>query len=100
MIDEGVVFERLIGLFLARLDLAVSGPDVELLSTGLVDSLAFVTLLLALEEEFDIQISVDDLEIDDFRTVRHIAAFLSRSVSASDLAGHAVQQGQADSGGG
>jgi acyl carrier protein len=37
-----------------------------------------VELLLQLEQEFGIDVVMADLEIDDFRTVNSIAAFVTR----------------------
>jgi acyl carrier protein len=58
--------------------LAGVATETDLIATGLLDSLALVDLLVQLEQEFDVQINLDDLEIDNFRSVRNIAAFIHR----------------------
>jgi len=68
----------------------VPSPDLDLFEGGVVDSLMFVKLLTSLEQRFGFRISFEELEIDDFRTLRHIARFVAakrapqvRRVSAS-----------------
>lgn len=64
-------------LFTERLQVEVPGADVDLFATGVVDSLMFVKLLATLEERFGIRVSFEELEIDDFRTLTQIAAFVA-----------------------
>lgn len=54
------------------------GPEVDVIQRGLMDSLNFVDLLVRLEEAFGVRIDVEDVELDDFRTARSIADYLSR----------------------
>ena len=65
-------------LFLEALNLEVPSADTDLIEASLMDSLALVKLLLPLGQEFHVRFSVDDLEIDSFRTLRsieqHVAA--------------------------
>ena len=64
---------------LIRTVLAVEVPasDTDLLGTGLLDSLALVTLIVALEEAFACELPLDDLDLEHFRTVERIAYFLA-----------------------
>jgi D-alanine--poly(phosphoribitol) ligase subunit 2 len=64
-------------LFAERLEVEVPSPDLDLFEAGVVDSLLFVKLLAALEEQFDFRLTFDELEIDDFRTLRQIARFVA-----------------------
>jgi acyl carrier protein len=45
--------------------------------TRALDSFALVELLATLEDEFDVEIPVEDLEVDHFRTARCIAALIA-----------------------
>ena len=54
-------------------------PQHDLIETGLMDSLALVSLLLELETQFSLSLIVDDLEIDHFRTLESITAFIQES---------------------
>jgi D-alanine--poly(phosphoribitol) ligase subunit 2 len=56
----------------------VASPDIDLLETGLVDSIGLVELILELEERFGVSLPMEDLEIDDFRSVYRIADLIVR----------------------
>jgi acyl carrier protein len=43
---------------------------------GILDSLAFVELLVCLEQEFAVQVPMDSVEIDNFRSIAKIAEFV------------------------
>src|SRR5256714_15296953 len=74
---------RIAHLFAERLEVEVPSPDLDLFQAGVVDSLMFVKLLATLEEQFGFRLAFDELEIDDFRTVRDIARFVAaKRVSA------------------
>lgn len=65
-------------IFARELQVEVPGRDIDIIDSGLVDSLSFVRLLSVLEEEFQFQIDLDRLELDDFRTVSSIAGYLDQ----------------------
>ncbi len=52
--------------------------DTPLFSSGLLDSLSSVRLLLLLEQSFEIKVSPLDVEIDDINSVKQIAATVER----------------------
>jgi D-alanine--poly(phosphoribitol) ligase subunit 2 len=58
------------------LHLEVPSADVDLFETGVLDSLAFVELLLQLEREFGVSVTLDELEVDNFRSIERIAGFV------------------------
>ena len=68
---------RIARLFLERLEVEIPAPDLDLFEAGVVDSLMFVKLLATLEEQFGFRLAFEELEIDDFRTVRHMARFVA-----------------------
>jgi acyl carrier protein len=63
----------------ARLNVEVSTADTDLLETGVLDSLALVMLIAALEEEFACELLLDDFDLDWFRSVEQIADHLRSS---------------------
>jgi D-alanine--poly(phosphoribitol) ligase subunit 2 len=78
---------RLAALFSTALNVEVPSADTDLFETGVLDSLAFVDLLLHLERDFGVTASVDELEAENFRSIGHIAAFLlSRGPAAAAVA--------------
>jgi len=68
--------ERIRDLF--RRVLAVDPPatDTDLIESGLLDSLALVELIFALEQEFGLTLPLDALELDAFRSIETVAAFV------------------------
>ncbi len=76
MATDSGTSERVGRIISERLHLEVEGTDVDLFDTGLIDSLAFVELLMALEQEFGVSAGVDDLDLDNFRTIEQIASFV------------------------
>jgi acyl carrier protein len=69
--------ERIMAIFNEELHVEVPAADVDLFETGLIDSLVFVDLLLALEKEFSTEIALDRINLDAFRSVARIADFIS-----------------------
>jgi acyl carrier protein len=65
--------DQLTTLFRAKLHLDVPSADTDLIDTGLLDSLQFVQLVLLIEEEFGMRISLEDIEIDHLRSIGSIA---------------------------
>lgn len=78
--DEGVqsrLETRVQRIFLEQMQFDVPSVEEDLFDSGVVDSLSFVELLVHLEEEFGRRIDIEELDLDDFRTVAKIARVLS-----------------------
>ena len=78
MVEHNGIHQKLIELFARKMNLDVPSIDTDLVGTGLLDSLMLVELLAQLEETFDVAISIDDLELETFRSVSSIAGFLAQ----------------------
>ena len=74
MAEAADLIERIERLLRDRLNLEVPSRDTDLIETGLLDSLALVELLYEIEQEFHVEIPLDELELDDLRTVEAVAA--------------------------
>jgi methoxymalonate biosynthesis acyl carrier protein len=74
---DQALHEQIGTFFSERLNLTVSSPAQDLFETGVLDSMAFVDLVMHLEQQFDIRISTDELEPDNFRSVAKIAGFVT-----------------------
>jgi acyl carrier protein len=74
--DVDSLGQRLVALFAADLKIVVPSVDTDLFDSALLDSLAFVELLMHLERQFGVAIAMDDLETDNFRTIARIADFV------------------------
>jgi len=79
MAGQDGIQRRLIELFRDKLELDVPSAETDLLETGVMDSLTFVELLFHLEIEFGITISTDKLELEHFRSIASIVAFVEQA---------------------
>ena len=70
------VLPKITALFRDKLELDVPSPETDLLQRGLMDSLTFVDLLVHLEQEFGLTISVENLDVEDVRSLTRIADFV------------------------
>jgi D-alanine--poly(phosphoribitol) ligase subunit 2 len=79
------VAARLTRIFPEVLHVDPPAADADLFENGLIDSLAFVELLMKLEQEFGVSVAVDDLELENFRTIERIAAFVEARTTAPPI---------------
>ena len=70
------VCERITRLIREGVGVDVPSPDTDLIESGLLDSLALVSLLAEIEREFGFELPLDTLEVDDFRTVETAASYV------------------------
>jgi acyl carrier protein len=71
------VQERIAALFSGALNVDIPASDTDLFESGVLDSLAFVELLIHLEREFGVATSVHDLELENFKSIDRIADFVA-----------------------
>ena len=55
-------------------------PEVDLIEAGLLDSLALVELLFEVEREFQIELRLDELDIENFRTLGRMCDLVARLI--------------------
>lgn len=67
------------------LQIEVASPDDDLLATGLFDSLAIVSLIAEIEVVLGYELPLDEFDVDSFRTVGRIAAFVDASRSTQGV---------------
>ena len=77
--------DRIDRIFREALNVEVPSSTTDIIDAGLLDSLALVTLLFEVEQEFDLRIPLDGLDIEGLRTVERIAALIERLAVAPDL---------------
>jgi acyl carrier protein len=77
------VIEQIRDIFEDVLHIEPPGPDVDLIATRGLDSLAILELLAELEARFRIEIPLDDLDLDMLRTMARIARFVERCMDAT-----------------
>ncbi|MGH8221637.1 MAG: phosphopantetheine-binding protein, partial [Woeseiaceae bacterium] len=69
MSDRRVIVKRLSELFADTFHVDVPSADTDLLESGILDSLQLVELLLQIERQFDRKIAIDEIDLDDLRTL-------------------------------
>jgi acyl carrier protein len=79
-----VLDDRITGLVRDVLQIEVASRDDDLLADGMLDSLGIVTLIAELEGALGYELMLDEFDIEDFRTVGSIAAFVTASRSATE----------------
>ena len=83
MSNVDVLRKRITRLLADAMSLEISSVDTDLFEAGLLDSLAFVELLVHLEREFGVTPSVDDLKVENFNSVAHIAEFVGERTAST-----------------
>ena len=70
--DDAADIARAQLIFEDALNVPAPDPEVDIIDSGLIDSLALVTLIFELEQEFAVQVPLETLEVEDFRTISNI----------------------------
>ncbi len=70
---NGDIAHELASLVPEALGIEPPGVDVDLIEEGVIDSLALIELLFAIERHFGIEIPPDRLEVERFRTLGRLA---------------------------
>jgi acyl carrier protein len=81
--DANAIIERLGALFVKSFHIEVPSPDADLLDLGILNSLQFVELLLQLEQQFGLRIKIEDIDLNDLRTLAQIARLVAANGGAA-----------------
>ncbi len=73
-----ILYTQIKGILSNVINSDVPSNDTDLVETGMLDSLALVSFILELETTFGLSVSYDNLEIDNFRTIKSIAQFVQQ----------------------
>jgi acyl carrier protein len=84
--DTNPIIKRLEALFVKSFHIEVPSPDADLLDLGILNSLQFVELLFELEEHFGLRIRIEDIDLDDLRTLSRIARLVAANGAAGEPA--------------
>jgi len=71
--DTSAIIERLGAVFVESFHIEVPSADLDLLESGILDSFQMVQLLLEVEQRFGYRIKLEDIDLDDLRTLSRIA---------------------------
>jgi D-alanine--poly(phosphoribitol) ligase subunit 2 len=72
--------QQIIDIFAERFETRLDSNEVDLLDTGIVDSVRIVELVLEVEQRFGLSLPFEQLEIEDFRTVPRLAERIARTM--------------------
>ena len=75
------VVDRLRALFPTVLYVEPPAPDADLIDGGILDSLALVELLAAVEVEFAIEVPLDELDLERIRTLTGLAELVAERIA-------------------
>ena len=73
---EKKIKEKISSFILGSINVADLGEDDHLFETGIVNSLFAVQLMTFLEKTFQIEVGIDDLDIENFKSIKATAAFV------------------------
>ena len=77
MTDANAIVERLGALFVESFHVEVPSSDTDLLESGILDSFQLVELLFELEQRFGFGIKIENIDLDDLRTLARIARLVA-----------------------
>lgn len=75
--SDGATRQRVRDLLRNHLTLDIQDDEVDLIATGLVDSLTLMRLVSRIESEFQFTVLLETLDIDDFRSVSSLTAYVN-----------------------
>ncbi len=79
--DAGKLEDQISEIIREALQVEVPASDSDLIDLGLLDSLAIVSLIAEIELAFGFELPLDDFDVEHFRTVERIAAFLAAGLA-------------------
>jgi len=82
--DANAIIERLGALFVESFHVEVPSSDTDLLETGILDSFQLVELLFELEQRFGFRIKIENIDLDDLRTLARIARLVAANGRVAD----------------
>jgi len=81
MVEHATIVERLGELFSETFKMDTPDPEIDLLESGLLDSFQFVELLMKLEQDFDFQVDIQKVDLDDLRSLERIAQLVDKNTA-------------------
>ena len=76
--EQNGVKEAVKAFILSSINIAHLGDDDNLFETGVVNSLFAVQLMTFIEKTFAIEVAMEDLDIENFKSLSAAAAFVGR----------------------
>ncbi len=76
MPDSELISLELTDFFKSQQDIEMLAEGVDLIESGFLNSLTFVELLVYIENKFGFEVSIEDIELDDFRSISSITSYI------------------------
>ncbi|HEY7657136.1 MAG TPA: phosphopantetheine-binding protein [Burkholderiales bacterium] len=76
--DMNGIRETVRGFIASSIDIATFDDDDNLFEKGIVNSLFAVQLMTFIEKTFALEVGMDDLDIENFKSVNAATAFVAR----------------------
>jgi methoxymalonate biosynthesis acyl carrier protein len=92
---DPILYSQVARFFPAQANVEAPAPDADLFEAGILDSLAFIDLVVFLEQEFGLRISPDELEPENFRSITRIADFVAAHTGVKHAASPSAVPSQA-----
>lgn len=70
--------QQILRILVEEINIEVDDAGTDLIDTGLLDSLTFVELLFQIEQSMGVQVDIEEIDLDDLRTVAKIAELVER----------------------
>ena len=86
MSDRQALIEQLGKLFAETFHIEAPAADTDLLESGILDSLQLVELLAQLEQRFGLRIRIEDIDLEDLRTLARITQLVAVSGDIAERA--------------
>ena len=75
--SEREVTARIQRIFEQVFELSAPAPQMDIVEAAQIDSVALVSFLLEVEKRFGLEIPLESLQIEDFRTIESIARLVA-----------------------
>ncbi|MCH8567112.1 MAG: phosphopantetheine-binding protein [Balneolales bacterium] len=85
MQNEKSIYPKIKSLICSTLAIQSVSVDDDLLDSGVLDSMSLIQLMLALEEYFEIIIPPEELNVEDYRTIKTISEMIERLTLPASL---------------
>jgi methoxymalonate biosynthesis acyl carrier protein len=69
--------EELVTVLSKELQIRIESTTCDLFANGTLDSLGLVDLWFLMEQRWGVRVEIDQMELDNFRTVERIAEFIN-----------------------
>ena len=79
---QSTLKEYIVTVFMHERNQSVLDSDTPLIEDGIIDSMGLMQLVHFIEDTFAIEIVEEDLDIDNFKTVNTLTAFINNKTTA------------------